>query len=200
MKSIVLLTLAVLTAAACTGASPRTGAGGLPAASATPDPEALARPFGRPAPAPVPRAAAIYIAVIRRLMEERSASRSDAVYVVHGGVPGAGHPRRDPFGPAPRPFPQAVVAGIRLRLEDRLPPIWLVDDGRQALRRPGRPGLVKNGGVLLSLGRIRQAGGEVQVPATLWCGGKCSQWQTYVVSRRNGGWVVTGNAGPVVVS
>ena len=89
---------------------------------------------------------------------------------------------------------------IPTRPGDELPPLRFVDDGTEALRRPDRPGLVKNGGVLISLGAIEPRKGRVHVANTLWCGGKRSQWQTYVLSQRSGRWAVIGNSGPVVAS
>jgi hypothetical protein len=117
-----------------------------------------------------------------------------------GAIAGAGHPRGDPFGPAPRGFGQDVVAGIREQVADELPPLRFVHDRTEALRHPGRPGRVKHGGVLISLGPVETTKSRVHVPNTLRCGGKCSRCQTYVLSKRNGSWAITGTSGPVVAS
>ena len=189
MKPALALALTVLIAAGCTEASaPRAG----PRAS-TPT-EAV--------PTPRPRESEIYSAVIKQLvMEEHTfASRRSPVYVINGAIPGAGKPRRDPFGPATRPFRTEVIEGIQELLGDRLPTMRFITDGNDVLVGPDRHATVKEQGVILSLGPIDRRKDRVHVSNTLWCGGKCSQWLTYVLSEKQGDWVVTGTTGPVVVS
>jgi hypothetical protein len=197
MKRMLLVLLAAaIGAGACTDDPPR---------SVTPRP--VPGPSAR-TPATAPRTAAeieIYSAVIRRLILRDHTfgggpSPFEVVYVVNGAIEGAGRPLRDLFGPAPRPFAQEVVNGIRQRLRDELPPMRFVRDGESALRRHHRPGGVRNDGVIISLGSIRRKRGRVHVPNTLWCGGLCAQWLTYVLSERTGDWRVVGITGPIAVS
>ena len=195
MKPARLLVVAVIIGAGCTGGSPGASDHEAPPALQTDRPSSQAES----AESPPPRDARIYSAVIQQLLAERSQTRSDVVYVVNGAVAGAGKPRRDAFGPAPQPFEQNVIEGLRQRLDRNrnLPPVRFITDGNNLLRRDG---VVKNGGVLISLGPVEGKKRRVLVANTFWCGGKCSQWQTYVVSNKNGRWRTTGVSGPVVGS
>lgn len=193
MKPAVLLVAVALGSVACAGSSPEA------AATRSTPPPAVAQD----AQAAPSREALIYAAVIKRLVTKDhtfGARRSpfEVVYVVDGTVPGAGDPLEDHLTPR-RPFRSGVIEGIREQLGDGIPPLRLVDDGRDALRRPFRSGTVANDGVLVSLGPIERKNGRVHVPTTLSCGGKCGQWLTYVLSERNGRWVVT-RSGPVTIS
>lgn len=162
---------------------------------------AQASPSPTGTPAESPPAADIYAAVVRQLASDKDlVRRAEVVYIVDGPVSEAGKPRGNPFGPAPEGFGSDVIAEIRNQVGDELPRLRFLDDGTKALRHPNRPGATKNGGVLISLGPIDPVERRVEVANTLWCGGKCSRWQTYVVSNRSGRWVVTGNRGPVVAS
>lgn len=196
MKPGPLLVLVVMIGAGCTGGSPTASDHETPPAIQTDQPS----PQAESDQSPPPRDARIYSAVIRQLMIERSTSRPEVVYVVNGAVAGAGRPRGDPFGPAAQPFEQDVIEALRQRLDrDRdLPPVRFITDGNNVIRKNG---VVKNGGVLISLGPIGRGNTRrVLVANTFWCGGKCSGWQTYVVSNKSGRWEVTGVSGPVVMS
>lgn len=195
MKPAPLLVLVVMIGAGCTGGSPSASDHETPPALQTVQPS----PQAESDQSPPPRDARIYSAVIRQLMIERSTSRPEVVYVVNGAVAGAGRPRGDPFSPATQPFEQDVIEALRQRLDrDRdLPPVRFITDGSNLLRQHG---IVKNNGVLISLGPIEGTKRRVLVANTFWCGGKCSGWQTYVVSNKSGRWRVTGVSGPVVQS
>ena len=175
--------------------------GGSPSADQEP-PHAVKTDEPSPEPEsaqePPPRDSRIYSAVIRQLLAERSQTRADVVYVVNGAIAGAGKPRGDPFRPSTQRFGRDVVDGILRLLDDDHPPLRFITDGNDVVRKNG---VVKNGGVLISLGPIeRRSKRRALVANTFWCGGKCSQWQTYVVSNKNGRWRITGVSGPVVAS
>jgi hypothetical protein len=194
MKPARLLVAVVMIGVGCTGGSPEAAGQKTPPSAQTDEPS----PHAENAQDPPPRDARIYSAVIRQLLVDRSQTRSDVVYVVNGAIAGAGKPRGDPFSPSTQRFGRNVVDGIRHQLNGDLPPFQLIIDGNNVLRKNG---VVKNGGVLISLGPIeRRSKRRVLVANTFWCGGKCSQWQTYVVSNKNGRWRITGVSGPVVGS
>lgn len=189
---ITLVSLAVaLVVGGCTDGAPPASA---PSPTASP---------AAPAP-PVPSDdARIYSAVVRRLVTKdhtfgRTSSAFDVVYVLDGASKSAGDPMRDLFQRPPRPFAERLVAGMRRELLGGVPPVRFVDDLDRALKDRSS---VRNDGVAIALGPIERKGSDrVHVPNTLWCGGLCAQWQTYVVVRRGGRWVVTGTTGPIAIS
>lgn len=146
----------------------------------------------------------IYSAVIRRLVTKdhtfgQGKSPFKHVYVVDGPVRDAGDPPGDLFGPASEPFPSDVIAGIEEQLED-LPPVTFVADGNDVRRGPQGMGGVKNDGVIISLGPIKPMKERIQVSNSLWCGGLCGQWLTYVLAEDGGHWKITGTTGPYAIS
>jgi hypothetical protein len=147
--------------------------------------------------------AAIYAAVIRQLVTRDHTfgdrpSPFGHVYVVDRPVPGAGDPRPD-HGTAMEPFPGDLKAEIESRLED-LPPLdFIVDPDTVRMGKQGMAG-VKNRGAIITLGPIEREERDAQVPAGLWCSGRCGAWLTYVLSSEAGGWEVTGTTGPVAIS
>lgn len=152
-----------------------------------------------------PAEAEIYAAVIRHLVTKdhtfgRGKFSYKVVYILDGPTKGAGRPRGDLFGSPPGPFDADVVAGIGEELAGDLPLLRFVDEGKEALRSGKRLGEVRNDGVLMALGPIERKNDRVQVPNTFWCGGKCSQWLTFVLAERNGRWVIKRTTGPVVMS
>jgi hypothetical protein len=194
MKSIALvLSAAMIFSSTCT--SERADQADHPSSSAQtqrPDEESSAR-------------VKIYSAVIRRLFTRDHTFGSGPspfkyVYVVNGAIRGAGNPSGgDFFGPAPEPFPPAVVDGMKERLQD-LPPVRFIVDGNRARRGEQGMGGVKNGGVIISLAPIHRKNGRVRVPNALWCGGLCAQWLTYILRRSDGRWRITGTTGPYAIS
>lgn len=186
MRLRLLLVVVAVGVTACGDAAPR---------ASTPTATPSAGEVGNVRADP-PRRAEIYAAVIRQQLEA-AGHTSRVVYVVDGVVPGAGEPRGDYFTPA-QPFGEDMTAAIRQQLRGEVPPIRFVDDGEDALRSL-RTGAVKNHGVVVSLGPIKRGNGRVRVPNMLWCAGKCAQWLTYVLSERNGRWVVT-RSGPATIS
>ena len=199
MKPLLLVVVLAVVGFACTDEAPDPQSARPEQTAHASDPSVP--PSAESAPQTPSREADIYAAVIRQLGSEMDlARRYEVIYLVAGEVADAGKPRGNPFGPPLQGFGDDVLAGIRQQIADALPPLRFVDEGRDTLRKPDRPGLVKRGGVLIALGPIEKTKRCVHVPNTVWCGGKCSRWQTYVVSQRNARWVVTGNSGPVVAS
>lgn len=193
MRSVLTLSIVAILATGCTGDTSR--------ARSTP------YPITPPAASAekVPPEAEIYAAVVRHLVTGkdnfgRGRFSYKVVYVLNGPSRGAGRPRGDVFGSPARPFDAAVLAGITEELTGGLPPVHFVGEGKEALRTGKRLGEVRNDDVLIALGPIERKRGRVNVANTLWCGGKCSQWLTYSLSKRNGQWVARATVGPVVAS
>jgi hypothetical protein len=148
----------------------------------------------------------VYAAVIRRLVTEdhtfgRGASPFRHVYVVNGPIPDAGDPGAVGalFEVAPEPFPPHVMAGIVEELDD-LPPVTFVADADR-VRRGGRGmGGVRHDGVVIALGPLEPRDERIHVSTSLWCGGLCGQWLTYVLAEDDGRWEITGTTGPQAMS
>lgn len=193
MRLVLLLTIVAIVASGCTG-----------------DTAPLRSAPSRPAPneetrGETPVDAEIYAAVIRHLVNEdhtfgRGRFSYKVIYVLDGLRNDAGRPRGDVFASPPRPFAVDVVAGINEELSGDLRTLRFVGDGTEALRRGTRLGEVREGGALIVLGPIDRMKERVEVPNTFWCGGKCSQWLTFVLSERTGRWAVRGTSGPVTMS
>lgn len=192
MKRVLLLVV-VAVAVACTNGSP---------SSSTPQPNT---PAETPQDRPLPEAE-IYAAVIRQLATKdhtfgkRGASPFKVLYVVNGAIARAGKSRGDPFGPAPDPFRPDVLNGIRRKLGDEVPPLRFVIDGNKFQRGHGLGLGVRNAGVIISLGPIEIKKDRVHVRNMLWCGSLCAQGLTYVLSERDGRWVITGTTGPITIA
>ena len=150
----------------------------------------------------VDRSAAIYSAVVERLVREdhtfgRGESPFEHVYVIDGPVPRAGNPIQSFTSEPEEPFPDDLKAAIEAELRD-LPPVDFVSDRESVLRE--KPGRVINRGVIVSLGPIAPSGNRVRVANNLWCGALCGQWLTYVVERHADRWRVAGTVGPYAIS
>jgi hypothetical protein len=98
------------------------------------------------------------------------------------------------------PFSDVVKAGLRAKLRE-LPPLTFVS-GAEARRisRERMNGGHKRFAVILSVGPIDGAGSRVEVSNSLWCGGLCALWSTYVIKKTDGRWRTTGTTGPMVIS
>jgi hypothetical protein len=98
------------------------------------------------------------------------------------------------------PFSVAVRARLRAQLRT-LPPIAFVS-GAEAHRiaKKQMDGDSKRFAVILSAGPIDGDESRVEVANSLWCGGLCAQWSTYVLKVTDGAWKVTGTTGPIAIS
>lgn len=148
----------------------------------------------------------VYAAVIRRLVtEDHTFGTGDPpfrrVYVVDGPIPDAGDPGAvgAPSGAAPEPFPSHVIAGIVEELDD-LPPVTFVADADRVRRGRRGMGGVRHDGVIITLGPLEPRDGRIHVSTSLWCGGLCGQWLTYVLAEDDGRWEITGTTGPQAMS
>lgn len=190
-SSLVILCVLVMLAPGCTDDSPERAAG-------PPPPRPSDTPSGNK------EQIEIYSTVIRRLVTKDHTfgggpSPFKYVYVVNGAIRDAGDARGNHFGPAPQPFPSAVVDGIQQELVD-LPPVEFVTAADDLRRGKQGMGGVKNDGVIISLGSIEHEDDELHVGNGLWCGGTCGQWLTYVLEAKQGEWKVTGTTGTTAIS
>lgn len=150
-----------------------------------------------------PREVGVYSAVIRQLVTEDhtfgdSATPFDHVYVVDAAIEDASDPMAS-GNEAGEPFDNAVKQGIRQQLTD-LPPLTFVSDPDSVRRGEQGMGGVLNNGVIITLEPIDGNGHQVEVGNSLWCGGLCGQWQTYVVELDQDAWHTTGTTGPAAIS
>jgi hypothetical protein len=190
------LVAAVMLLGACDADTPQPTAG--------PSPNATPRSTAGPTPptASEQRTIAIYSAVVRRLITKDHTfgggpSPFDHLFIVDGAVKKAGDPmeQRRPT----QPFSHAIKRGLRQNLAD-LPTMDFVSNPDSA--RLGKRGLngVRDNGVIITLAPIEGDGLKVEVPNSLWCGGLCGQWLTYVVKLEDERWRVTGQTGPYAIS
>lgn len=151
---------------------------------------AEARPFAR--------TAAVYGAVIRRLVEDQATGQPvTVVYVINGAVEGAADPMSSSAAPA-QPFSRMLKLRLRRGLRGQVR-LRFVDD-RAAVVAGKPPGTVINGGVLVTLAPIRGIGSQVEVPTSLWVSGLNGRWLTYVVASARHGWRVVGTTGQMAIS
>jgi hypothetical protein len=149
------------------------------------------------------RAVKVYAAVIRRLVTRdhtfgAAASPFRHIYVVDGVDATAASPANGLGEPGAR-FDHDLKEALRRELRD-LPPLDFVSDPDSV--RVGKHGMdgVRNNGVIITLGPLPRGAKKVKVSNSLWCGGLCGQWLTYVVELREGAWRVTGTTGPAAIS
>lgn len=176
----------------------RSAGDGTPAASApasTPTtssgqdiPGSIARPAS---------AAAIYAAVLRReFTRERLGFK--VLWVLdapHTGMSPTDHQALVRGAP----FDAATRTAIERALADLGPVRWVAkaDDARVG----GECTAVRDKGVILTVGEIRDAGRDVEVGASSWFGCLGGHWGTYRLAPAAGGsWRVTGTVGPEAVS
>ena len=149
------------------------------------------------------RSIGVYAAVFRQLVTKDHTfggglSPFDRVFIVSGVVEKGGRTRN--MWKITEPFSEEVRAGLRSELR-ALPPITFVS-GAEAHRivderMDGGDGRFA---AILSVGPIDGDGSKVEVSNSLWCGGLCAQWSTYVLEATNGGWKTTGTTGPIAIS
>lgn len=145
----------------------------------------------------------IYSVVLRRLVLKdhtfgRGRSPFRQVYVLDGSV-GSGSIMRQMWK-IEKPFSDDVRRGLLAELR-ALPPITFIS-GAEA-KRMGKKGMetgLEGMGVILSVGSIDRHVSRVEVSNSLWCGGLCGQWMTYVLERSEGRWKITGTTGPAAIS
>jgi hypothetical protein len=178
------------------------GCGSGPSATrpASPDP-------GLGTPAAQPDEAAIYAAVVRRLVTKDHTFGGakppfQAIYVVDGAVRGAADPERPVnLGPQ-KAFSDAVKLDMQRRLSG-LPPVRFIA-ARDAVvvgeRGGASPGHVRKDGMVISLGPIVERGTRVEVANSLWMNGLVGQWLTYVLVQREERWTVSGTTGQMAIS
>ncbi len=145
----------------------------------------------------------VYAEVLRQLVTKdhtfgRGKSPFHHVYVLDGSV-GSGSIMRTMWK-IEEPFSVDVRRGLLAELR-ALPPITFIS-GAEA-KRMGKKGMetgLDGMGVILSVGAIERHGSRVEVSNSLWCGGLCGQWMTYVLEQHQGRWKITGTTGPAAIS
>ena len=149
------------------------------------------------------RSIEVYGAVLRGLIMKdhtfgRGRSPFDRVYVLDGAVPNGA--RWGKMWKIAHPFSEEVRKGLREELR-ALPPIHFISGARaQRMGDKGMDAGIKGMGVILSVGSIDGHGSRVEVWNSLWCGGLCGQWTTYVLRSSDGRWRITGTTGPMAIS
>lgn len=184
MKPIaVLVAVAALVAAGCTGTPAAFDKGGEGAPTGTEK-----------------RMIDVYAAIIRQLVTEdhtfgSGPSPFDRVYVLDGVATGSDATRWE----TAQPFSPAVRAGILEALRD-LPPVEFVSDPDSVVIGEKRCAHVKGNGALITLGPISGGAEKVKVPSDLFFACLGGLWLTYVLEPADGGWQVVGTTGGIAIS
>jgi hypothetical protein len=158
-------------------------------ATTSPDiPGAIARPAS---------AAAIYAAVLRRefTLEKMNFKVLWVLDAPHIGL----EPGDDQPLVRGAPFDAATRTAIERALADLGPVRWVtVPD---AAKTGGECGAVRDKGVILTVGEIRNVGRNVEVGGNSWFGCLGAHWATYrLAPGANGAWRITGIVGPETVA
>ncbi len=148
--------------------------------------------------------AAIYAAVVRRLVTRDhtfggAPSPFKRVYVVDGAVPDANDPRMPARLDVARPFDAQLKETIVRRLVD-LPRVEFVSDPERVIVEEKKCPRVKGDGVVVSLGPIARSDRRRTVATGLFSACLAGQWLTYVLERGGNEWRVVGTRGPVAIS
>jgi hypothetical protein len=199
-RSVLLLCAALLALGGC----------GRPAIdSGTPAaPPGPAAPGGAPGPAqpavaPVAaqdRDTQIFIAVLRRYLDTDTSfppGSFQVVFILDHTEPGADDPFRTgnpPPGPAIEEQPAIVSA-----LAD-VARVEFVPTRASVIRDEDNCAVVRDGGILITLSRPEGSGDVVRVPINGYVACLGATWLTYVVTRSNSKWDVTGTTGTMGIS
>jgi hypothetical protein len=109
--------------------------------------------------------------------------------------PYAGSPERDSGEGRP------LSAAERAAIEDAIRPFgplrW-IEDPEQWRTDDLRPTI--DGAVILGVGEPTIDGDTAFVPVSLWCGGLCGTWLTYLLSLVDDTWHVRGTEGPITIA
>lgn len=144
----------------------------------------------------------IYAAVLRQLATKdhtfgRGKSPFQQVYVLNGTVGSRSIMRT--MWKIEEQFSNDVRRGLLNELR-ALPPITFISGAKAQRMGKKRLDAGMGMGVILSVGPIGGHGSRVEVSNSLWCGGLCGQWLTYVLELTEGRWRITGTTGPVAIS
>jgi hypothetical protein len=149
------------------------------------------------------RAADVYVQVLRRYLANSSensfpAEQIQRVFILDRAVPGIGDPQ--PGAPAGEPIP----AGTQRDIVDTLAeprPVAFVADRASVITSDGGCDVVKDGGILITLGPVDGDGDRVEVGINGYVACLGATWLTYVVKHTAGtGWQVTGTTGAMTIS
>jgi hypothetical protein len=164
---------------------------GFVAACSSGGERANASPATPAAKATAERAAAIYAPVVRQLVTKDNTFGGDPsvfkrVFVVDGAVARAGERT---------PFSDEVKARIARRLRD-LPPLEFVSDPDSVIDKDKGCGIVKEHGVLITLGPVLRARSEkVKVQGGLYVACLGAGGATYVLEAKGVRWHIVGRSG-----
>jgi hypothetical protein len=166
------------------------------------------------------RAAEVYTAIVRRLATTDNTFGEDyrfkTVYVLdHWEAFDIGFDREDEAAPPPdgspseaTPATQAsgergpISAEARDRIATELADLNVVFVGsaEEVTESPQGCSQVKDGGAVITLGPLPDAGDRIEVRAGLFVACLAGTWLTYVVQHGGHGWTVEGTTGPVAIS
>jgi hypothetical protein len=152
-------------------------------------------PAARPATARA-GAADAYVTAVRALAEQvrEGGPRWRVLYLLDHTCANVVRPTHGSCAPRPLPGPlrEELAAGLA-----PYAPVRFVADGA-AVRGPGL--VVKDGGALVTLGRIRVSGDVADVPLAVRQSGLNGRGATYHLIRHGGSWQIDGTVGPQWIS
>jgi hypothetical protein len=155
-------------------------------------------PFGPGDLTPAEREAFVYAAVIRHMTaEEGQSSGFPVIFVLDHAVEGASEVDGQTGPRTP------ISSEVQIRVQEELallPPIRFVADRDGVIGAPGDETVVRNGGILITLGPVPEGDDRLEVEASSYIAALAATWQTWVLERHGLRWQVTGTTGPVAVS
>jgi len=99
--------------------------------------------------------------------------------------------------PPGRALTDAERTAVERALGDLGPYRW-IDDAAEFRTDDLRP--VIEGSAIVGVGEVAFDADGALVPVSLWCGGTCGMWTHLRVVYQDGGWLVTGPEGPMMIS
>ncbi|GAA3238743.1 hypothetical protein ACFO1B_10110 [Dactylosporangium siamense] len=149
------------------------------------------------------RATDVYVQVLRRYLANSSENsfpddQIRQVFILDRAMPGIGDPQ--PGAPAGRPIPVATQRDIVDALAEARP-VSFVADRASVITSDGGCEVVRDGGILITLGPVDGDGNRVKVGINGYVACLGATWLTYVVQHTAGtGWQVTGTTGSMTVA
>ena len=191
LTSVITTGLAAALAVGAVGCGSARTAGGLPGA----------RTAVVPGKAGV-NAAEVYIQVLRRYLDTPAENSFPGrtfktVYVLDLAYPGAADPNsKHGHG---TPIPASARTQVSAALAGMAHVVFVAS--RSSVIEPKGCGVVKNGGILITLGRPTGDAGRLEVPINGYVACLGATWLTYILQNQPGsGWHVTGTTGTMAIS
>lgn len=143
---------------------------------------------------PAGEQAQVYTAVIQAIAKDAGTTEWPVLFVLDATR------REDPGGTFTMERGTSIDPRTRTAIRTQLPKVGWISDPIQAKPDGRECGAVKQNGLIITLGEIRQDGPTTTVRASGWFGCDGAAWLTYKLDRQSGPWRISGTTGPAVVA